>query len=308
MNGPCIRFAGTSKFYGDVLGVMGVNLTINPGVTGLLGPNGAGKSTLIKLASGLLCPDQGDVFIGDRSTWGNSRLGFQIGYLPDGDALPDFMTGRRFVSHLLRFHGEGVRSARQRAETVLERVDLSQAANRRIRTYSKGMRQRLKLAQALAHDPQVLILDEPLAGLDPVGRRDVMALIRQAGEKGRTVLVSSHILHEVEAMTDQVALMRHGRLIASGRIPELRSGLQKQPFRIRLHVDRSRRLAAMLMECEDVIGVHVPRATYLDLETHSPEKAIEFLTGIAARGEACIHELGVEDQGLEAVFRYTVDR
>ena len=307
MTEPLIQYAGVSKFYGDVLGVMRVSLDVDSGVTGLLGPNGAGKSTLIKLAMGLLCPDQGDVRLGGRSAWGNAGLGSLVGYVPDVDALPDFMTGRRFVSHLLRFHGWGRKAALKTTEAVLDRVDLIRVAGRRIRTYSKGMRQRLKLAQALAHDPRVLILDEPLAGLDPLGRRAFMNLVHSLGEEGRTLLVSSHILHEVEAMTERVALMRSGRLIASGRIPELRSGMLREPYRVRVVVENPRNLAARIMDRDEVIGVRLMDAGLI-LETPVPEKTIGYLTDLAARGEANLLELEVEDRGLEAIFRYTVDR
>jgi ABC-2 type transport system ATP-binding protein len=303
-----LTFAGVSKFYGDVLGVMDVHLEIDAGVTGLLGPNGAGKSTLIKLAVGLLCPDQGDVRLDGRSTWAHAALGHFIGYLPDIDALPGYLTATAFLRQLLRFHGYTRREASETAEAALARVGLATVAHRRLRTYSRGMGQRLKLAQALAHDPPVYILDEPLTGLDPVGRREVIALIQKLGDQGRVVLVSSHILHEVEAMTDRVALMRQGRLIAAGRIPELRSGLLETPYRIRVRTDRARELAVTLMGQEPVLSARVTDAETLVIEAQDPEAVIRYLTDLAARSEVTLHEMEEEDQDLEAVFRYTVNR
>jgi ABC-2 type transport system ATP-binding protein len=303
-----LEYRGASKFYGDVLGVMDVDLAVEPGVTGLLGPNGAGKSTLIRLAAGLLCPDQGDVTVDGRSTWAGRTLGFLLGYVPDGDALPEHLTGRAFLVHLLRFHGYGYREAVRHAESALERVALAGVQHRRLGGYSKGMRQRLKLAQALAHDPPLLILDEPLTGLDPIGRRDVMRLVRELGAAGRTVLVSSHILHEVEAMTDRVALLRHGRLVAAGRIAELRSGLLGTPYRVRVGADDPRRLAARLVLETGASSVRVESADTLVVETAEPDAILEWLNAAAARGEAGIRALDLEDQDLEAVFRYTVDR
>ncbi|MBN2490279.1 MAG: ABC transporter ATP-binding protein [Planctomycetes bacterium] len=303
-----LEYLDVAKFYGDVLGVMGVSLAVEPGVTGLLGPNGAGKSTLIRLAAGLLCPDQGDVRVEGRSTWASGRLGFLLGYVPDGDALPDFLTGRAFLLQLLRFHGYAAREAARRAEAALERVGLGGVLRRRLGGYSKGMRQRLKLAQALAHDPPLLILDEPLTGLDPIGRRDVIRLVRDLGAAGRTVLVSSHILHEVEAMTDRVALLRHGRLVAAGRIAELRSGLPSTPYRVRATVRDPRPLAARLVVEAGVAGVRVEGTDTLLIETAEPDTVLAWLSAAAARGEAAVRTLDLEDRDLEALFRYTVDR
>lgn len=301
-------FHGVSKFYGDVLGVIDVSLDVEAGVTGLLGPNGAGKSTLIQLAVGLLCPDQGRSEINGVSVWGNPRLGAGVGYVPHADALPPHQTGLEFVRSLLRFHGLPARTTRETAEAALDRVGLADVARRRLSGYSKGMRQRLKLAQALAHDPPLLILDEPLTGLDPVGRRDIIRLVRELGDDGRTVLVSSHILHEVEAMTDRVALMRSGRLIAAGRIDELRSGLLAHPYRIRAMVDDPRPLAARMISDAAVRSVRCGTDGSLVIETPDPDAVLTRLNALAADGGTALASLDVEDQDLEAVFRYTVDR
>jgi ABC-2 type transport system ATP-binding protein len=287
---------------------MDVGFRVEPGVTGLLGPNGAGKSTLIKMAAGLLCPDQGDVRIEGVSCWGNPRLGFLLGYVPAGEALPEFMSGLGFLTQLLRFHGLDRRTAVRTASAALERVGLATVSLRRLHTYSKGMRQRIKLAQALAHDPPLLVLDEPLTGLDPFGRRDIIALVRELGTQGRTVLVSSHVLHEVESMTDRVALLRHGRLIAAGRIPDLRSALLDNPYRVRVRVAGARDLGARLLAEDEILSVRVDSDDELTVETAVPEAAVERLTSLAATDQVAIQEIDVEDQDLEAVFRYAVDR
>lgn len=303
-----LAFLGVSKFYGDVLGVIEVSLAVETGVTGLLGPNGAGKSTLIQLGVGLLCPDQGRAEIDGHSTWANPRLGAGLGYVPHGDALPAHLTGLEFVRSLLRFHGLTAATAGRTAAAALDRVGLAAVASRRLATYSKGMRQRLKLAQALAHDPPLLILDEPLTGLDPVGRRDMIRLVRELGDSGRTLLVSSHILHEIEAMTDRVALMRNGRLVAAGRIGELRSGLLAHPFRVRARVNDPRPLAARLVADAVVTSVQIGEDGSLVIETPEPDAVLARLNKLAADGVTTLTALEVEDQDLEAVFRYTVDR
>jgi ABC-2 type transport system ATP-binding protein len=291
------------------MAVHDVNFVASRGeVVGLLGDNGAGKSTLIKMAVGLLCPDQGDVRVEGTSAWGNPRLGSLLGYVPAGDALPEFMSGLKFLTQLLRFHGHSRRIAVEAASAALERVGLTAVSLRRLRTYSKGMRQRLKLAQALAHDPPLLILDEPLTGLDPFGRRDIMALVRELGTQGRTVLVSSHILHEVESMTDRVALLRHGRLIGAGRIADLRSALLDNPYRIRVRVPEARSFGTRLLAREEILSVRVASHDELIVETAVPESAAALLTSLAAEDQVAIQEIDMEDQDLEAVFRYTVHR
>ncbi len=307
MNGAILTFDTVSKFYGEVLGVMDVSTTIGPGVTGLLGPNGAGKTTLIKLAVGLLHPSRGRVLIDERSTWRNAGLGIVVGYATDREALPEFMTGRAFLERLLRFHGLGSSAARDAADAALEQVALADVARRRIGTYSKGMRQRLKLAQALAHRPRLLILDEPLTGLDPIGRRTVVDLVRRLGEEGRTVVVSSHVLHEVESMTARVVLIRDGRLIADGRIEDARAALLDTPYRVRIDVDDARALAKSILDHESTEGVSLRATGALVVETFDPEETLRALTRIAATERVPIRSVAVEDRDLEALFRYAVE-
>ena len=202
-----IEFMRASRWYGQVIALNDVTARIEPGVTGLLGPNGAGKSTFLKLAAGQIAPSQGEVKLLGLPAWGSPEAFHRVGLCPETDTFWEGLTGWQFVIALLRLSGFDDAECRQRAEAALTEVDLMSAKDRRIGGYSKGMRQRVKLAQALAHDPDVLLLDEPVTGMDPVNRRRVVDLVRKLGKAGKTVLVSSHILHEVEAMTHRVLVI-----------------------------------------------------------------------------------------------------
>lgn len=307
MSAPAsIEYRDVSKFYGDVLGVMNVSLTVEPGVTGLLGPNGAGKSTLIRLTMGLAAPDRGDVLIAGRSAWRNGALGAMIGYVNDRDHLPDYLTALDFVRLLIGFHGFGRREARRRAEAAIERVGLGDRMTKRIRTFSKGMRQRIKLAQALAHDPPILVLDEPLTGLDPVGRRAVIEIIEACGAAGRTVLVSSHVLHEIESMTERVALIRSGRVIASGGIRELRAELLQVPYRVCVTTPDAARLGAEAIALPAVRTVERTDDGVI-LSTTDVDGTLGRITELARDGGIAIEAITMDDVDLEALFRYTVE-
>ena len=216
-------FDNVAKWYGQVIGLVDVTTEIDPGVTALLGPNGAGKSTFLKLLTGQLVPSTGTVSLFDKDPFRSSGVYRQVGFCPEQDAFYEDMTGRKFVNYLTRLHGFGAADARRRADEAIERVGMSENAHRRIRTYSKGMRQRIKLAQAISHDPQLVVLDEPLNGMDPIGRRRVIDLVKEIGAEGRSVLVSSHILHEVEAMTRELLLLYQGRVLARGTIEHARA-------------------------------------------------------------------------------------
>jgi ABC-2 type transport system ATP-binding protein len=227
-------FEGAAKWYGQVIGLMDATVQIGHGVTGLLGPNGAGKSTFLKLLTGQLRPSQGRVRLLGVDPFAATSVHRRIGFLPEPDAFYDDLDGLAFVTLLTRLHGFGAREARARAERALERVGLLDVARRRVRGYSKGMRQRVKLAQAIAHDPDVLILDEPLTGMDPVWRRKIMELVRSLGAAGTSVIVSSHILHEVEGMAAEFILLYGGRVKAYGVREEIRAVLHQYPHRVRI--------------------------------------------------------------------------
>jgi ABC-2 type transport system ATP-binding protein len=305
---PIIEFDGVSKWYGNVIGLNKLTLRIPAGVTGLLGPNGAGKSTLLQLATGQLRPSQGTVRVLGRNVWDNPALNRQIGLCPEQDAFYEWMTGRDFVRTCARLSGLG-RSAAAAAEAALARVGMTEHMNRAIRGYSKGMRQRTKIAQALVHGPRVLFLDEPLSGTDPIARHDLVEVIRGLGAAGHTVLVSSHVLHEVQALTPNIALLHRGRLVAEGHVRDIRDLIDQHPHRIVLVGDRPRALAARLAGCEDVVGIQfLDRESGLLVETRQPDAFYSRLPTLAREDGLSLREVYSEDDNLEAVFKYLVNQ
>jgi len=306
---PIIEFDGVSKWYGNVIGLNKLTLRLPTGVTGLLGPNGAGKSTLLQLATGQLRPSQGTVRVLGKAVWNNPGLYRYFGLCPEQDAFYEWMTGLDFVRTCARLSGMGRREARAAAERALALVGMTPNMNRAIRGYSKGMRQRTKLAQALVHEPRVLFLDEPLNGTDPIARRDLIDVIRGMGAAGRSVLVSSHVLHEVQALTPNIVLLHRGRLVAEGNVREIRDLIDNHPHHIVLVCDRCRSLAARLATCEDVDGIQ-----FLDSEsrllvlTRKPDTFYARLPALALEDGLAIREVYSEDDNLEAVFKYLVTK
>ena len=238
-----VVFDNVSKFYGEVLGVTNVSLSIPPGVTSLVGPNGSGKTTLMNLMAGLLTPSSGRVEVHGVSPAEPETFCRRIGYCTQYDAFPKGLTGFDFVRHLLAMHGHGADDTRTTAWAAIERVGMTDAAHRRIASYSKGMRQRIKLAAATAHDPPVLILDEPLNGLDPMARAELIALFQRHAGEGRHVIVSSHVLHEVDLVSDQIVMMSHGYVVAEGEIHAVRSDMDEHPIGVLVRCDRPAVLA-----------------------------------------------------------------
>ena len=252
-----ITFENVSRFYGEVLGVNRVTLSIPPGITSLVGPNGSGKTTLMNLMTGLIRPTRGEIrVLGIRPT-DPQALFHKVGYATQFDSFPKAMTGFQFISRFLQLFGYPPARCAALAEEALERVHLGEAARRRISSYSKGMRQRIKLAQALAHDPQVLVLDEPLNGLDPLVRAETIALFRQFGAQRRHVIVSSHVLHEVDMISDQVILLSNGYVMAEGQIHDVRNEIQDHPMQILIRCDRPNALAAKVFEEGHVVEARV---------------------------------------------------
>ena len=250
-------------------------MRIPPGVTGLLGPNGAGKSTLLQLATGQLRPSQGSVRVLGHRVWNNSALMRHVGLCPEQDVFYEWMTGYDFVRTCARLTGMTGRGAAAAAENALATVGMTEHMHRPMRGYSKGMRQRTKLAQALVHQPRVLFLDEPFTGTDPVARRDLLDVIRGLGKAGHSVVVSSHVLHEVEMLTPNVILLHHGRLVAEGQIQQIRDLIDQHPHRIVLVCDDCRLLAAKLVRCADVDGVKMLRGDQAVLiETRRPDEIL----------------------------------
>ena len=296
-----------TKLYGVVIGVNDLSFELQPGVHGLLGPNGAGKSTLLKLITGQLRPTEGEVRVLGGDPWNNPGLLHRIGYCPEHDAFWDFLSGLQFVTTLARLSGMDREAAEQAARAALGRVGAAEYMQRPISTYSKGMRQRTKLAQALVHDPDLLVLDEPLSGTDPVGRREIMDLVESLGAEGKSVLVSSHVMHEVQAMTRRFLLIYGGRVLAAGDVQEIRSLLFEIPHRIRIVSDRPRDLAQRLAGELAVDGVEVDgERDELWVTTRQPHDLFVALPDVASKAGIAIREFGSEDESLDAVFEYLV--
>lgn len=297
-----LSFDQVTKLYGPVIGVNGVTLKLGPGITGLLGTNGAGKSTLIKLASGRLRPTQGCVRLGefDARSLAAKRL---LGYCPDVEKFYEEMTGREFVFTMTRLYGYSHRETRRRTEAALERTGMSDRADRRLGGYSHGMRQRIKLAQAVAHEPRVLLLDEPMNGIDPGGRRELNELIRGFAADGLTVVISSHLLGELESLADRLAVVARGRLIAHGTTPELRRLLDDEPLTIRIESPQARALAACCVAVEAVTQIEI-RGETLTLRTTNPPAFFTELTALVAASDFAVERIETLDAGAEAVFGY----
>jgi ABC-2 type transport system ATP-binding protein len=295
-----------SKWYGQVIGLNDVTMTVPAGITGLLGPNGAGKSTFMKLITGQLKPSIGQVEVLGQPIWRNPELYFRIGFCPEQDAFYDRMTGLDWVTALVRLNGVGDRAASELARRALEQVDLLDAAGKKIGAYSKGMRQRVKLAQALAHDPELLILDEPLAGMDPLARRKTIRLIKEWGRAGRSVVVSSHILHEIESMTSNILLINQGRILAEGNVHQIRDLIDEHPHTVYIKADRPRALAREFLADDDVLSLRFEDNAVV-VQTARPDMFYMRLTTVAASGEfGIIHEVTSPDDNLQAVFEYLV--
>ena len=295
-----------SKWYGQVSGLNDVTVTVPGGVTGLLGPNGAGKSTLMKLVTGQLRPSAGSVQVFGEPIWGNPKQYCRLGFCPEQDAFYEHMTGLEWVTALARLHGMSTDAADAAAHRALETVDLLDVSHRKIGGYSKGMRQRIKLAQAIAHDPELLILDEPLSGMDPLMRRRTIRLIKEWGRAGKTVVVSSHILHEIEAMTSNILLIHNGRILAEGNVYQIRALIDEHPHVVSIRAADPRAVARMLLSRDDVTSVKFEDGGLM-VETPHPDSFYARLTEVAASGEAgAIEEVTSPDDNLQAVFTYLV--
>lgn len=300
--GPApLSFDQATKFYGAVIGVNRFSLEIGTGVTALLGANGAGKSTLIKLASGQLRPSTGSVRVGPLAAWSTGAKR-SLGYCPDSLTMYPEMTGRGFVETMARLHGFRAAEARDRTGKTIDEVGMSAWADRRIATYSLGMRQRIKLAQALVHDPPLLLLDEPFSGVDPVGRREIQDTLRRAA-RGKTVVVSTHLLDDVDLLADRVAIIARGRLIAHGALAEIRDALVDRPSTVRIVTPRARFLAGRLAADEHTRSIEITNDELLAKTTRS-DAFFELVGELARSQDLRISTLETIDAGAEAVFGY----
>lgn len=300
---PICEFDAVTKWYGPVIGVNDVTIRIEPGITGLVGHNGAGKSTLIKLLTGQLRPSIGRVQIRGVSAW-SSAAKRHLGYCPDVDAFYEEMSGRRFIQTMARLHGFQRHAARKRTEEVLSQVGMIDRASRPLGSYSKGMRQRIKLAQALVHNPELIVLDEPLNGVDPVGRNELIRLFRELAARGKAILISSHILDEMDTLAQRVLFICRGRILASGSLAEIREMLDDHPLRIRISASRPRPFAVALLELDTVQSVAVDGAGDLLLEVNRPRTFFRRLNEIVADGDVELQRVEVIDESTEAIFDY----
>ena len=295
-----------SKWYGQVIGLNDVTLRIAAGVTGVLGPNGAGKSTLMKLVTGQLMPSKGTLAVLGEPIWRNPAIYARIGFCPEQDAFYERMTGLEWITALVRLNGVTEQEAARMATRALEAVDLVDAAARKIGAYSKGMRQRVKMAQAIAHDPELLVLDEPLSGMDPLARRRAIRLIKEWGRSGKSVIVSSHVLHEIELMTSNVVLINQGRVLAEGDVHHIRDLIDKHPHTVYIKAEQTRALARSFLAADDVISLRFEDEAIV-VQTAQPDSFYAKLTAMAASGECgTIHEVVSPDDNLQAVFQYLV--
>jgi ABC-2 type transport system ATP-binding protein len=303
---PVVAADHVSKWYGQVIGLNDVSVEVPPGITGLLGPNGAGKSTFMKLITGQLKPSKGVVKVLGEPIWGNPHLYFAIGFCPEQDAFYERMTGLEWVSALVRLNGLNEKAADDAARRALTAVDLMDAADKKIGAYSKGMRQRVKLAQAIVHDPQLLILDEPLAGMDPLARRRTIRMIRDWARAGKSVIVSSHILHEIESMTANILLINNGRILAEGDVHQIRDLIDEHPHSVSIRAEDPRALAREFLAFADVRSLRFEDGAVV-VETGTPDTFYSKLTEMAASGQfGAIDEVTSPDDNLAAVFQYLV--
>jgi ABC-2 type transport system ATP-binding protein len=299
-----ISARGVIKRYGEVLGLNGFSAEFGPGITALVGPNGAGKSTFFRLLIGQIRADGGTLEVLGRPVWGATELHREIGYCPEGPAAYDWMTGREFVTYLLRLDGLSRTEADRRGWEALRTVELEAAAHRRLRGYSKGMRQRLKIAQAIAHDPRLLLLDEPLNGLDPVGRVELQNLFTRLAASGHHLVVSSHVLYELERMTEQVVMISNGRVVAEGNYRQLRAAIEEHPQTIVLRTSEPRRLAGLLAAWPHVSSLEFEGDDRLRVGTRSPDAFYQALPALVTGEHVNIQEMASPDDDLESLFRY----
>jgi len=307
MSDPLIRFKDVSKFYGEVLGINQVTLNIEPGITSLVGPNGSGKTTLMNLVTGLLQPSQGTIHVLGISPGDPEQLFRQMGYCSQWDSFPRAFSGRQFLYSYLLVHGHPPKEARQLTEQALERVGLVDAADRKVAAYSKGMRQRIKLAQALCHQPTVLVLDEPLNGLDPMARAEMIEVFQLLSEEGRHVIISSHILHEVDLISDQVILLNEGYVVAEGGIRSVRNEMEDRPLQIIVRCDKPSILAARIFEQDSAVEVklHKDRAGLL-VSTSDAEKFYLMLNEVVLAHDLRIEAVTPADEDVHAVYEYLI--
>lgn len=304
-----IQTKNLSKWYGNVLGLSDVTLEIEPGITGILGPNGAGKSTFLKLITGQIKSNIGSVAIVGQPIWNNFPQFSNIGFCPEQDSFYEEMTGWQFLTSLLRLYHLPTAEITEKADKALDIVELTEDKHRSVRSYSRGMRQRLKVAQSIAHDPEIIILDEPLNGLDPLGRRKIIRLIKEYKGEGRTIVVSSHVLPEIEAMTNQIILIHQGKIFAQGDIHYIRDLIETHPHIISIKCSDPRQLAQKFIQNDFVLKVNfdLKKGTLL-VETTNRDKFFGLLPSLFVENQIEVEEITSPDDNLQAVFDYLIGK
>ncbi|WP_314176127.1 ABC transporter ATP-binding protein [Streptomyces winkii] len=300
-----LHIDSTSRWFGNVVAVNDITMDIGPGVTGLLGPNGAGKSTLINMMGGFLPPSTGSVTLDTAPIWRNEQAYKEIGLVPEREGMYDFLTGREFVVANAELHK--LRDPEEAARRALATVEMEQAQDRKISTYSKGMRQRVKMASALVHEPSVLLLDEPFNGMDPRQRMQLMQLLRQMGDQGRTVLFSSHILEEVEQLASHIEVVVAGRHAASGDFRKIRRLMTDRPHRYLVRSSDDRRLAAALIADASTAGIQLDwNEQALQIQAIDFGRFTDVLPRLAREHGIRLYTVSPSDESLESVFSYLV--
>ncbi len=307
MSESLITFQNVSRFYGEVLGINKVSLSIPPGITSLVGPNGSGKTTLMNLMTGLIRPTQGEIRVLGIPPDHPEQLCRMVGYCAQFDAFPKGITGYQFIYSFLLMFGLTPAECHERTVSRLQMVGLEDAANRPVAAYSKGMRQRVKLAQAIAHDPKVIVLDEPLNGLDPLARAEAIALFRQWGDQGCHVIVSSHILHEVDRISDQVILLSQGYVVAEGKIQGVRSEVKEQPMQILVRCDRPSLLASRMFQQDHVVEAKVASdGKGLLLRTRDADSFYLLLNKVILDSGLEVESVAPADDDVNSVYQYLI--
>jgi ABC-2 type transport system ATP-binding protein len=299
-----IEVNGLSKWFGNKVAVSELSVNFSPGITGLLGPNGAGKTTMMRVVAGLQVPSQGSVSILGKDPRTDPEIYRKVALVPEDDAVYGHLTANQFVTLAARLSGVG--DIERRVVDAIHLVEMSDSSDRKLDGFSKGMRQRIKVAAALVSEPEILLLDEPLNGADPVQRARLIALFRRLGDEGRTVLVSSHVLAEVERMTDQVVAMVDGRLAAMGHISEIRAAMSDKPRRVYIETDQTRRLGSALIQLDGVVGIELDDDR-LTLQVTDARGFARGIPKILADGNYAVTRIEPTDESLESVFRYLVE-
>ena len=303
MSSAVVSVERCSKWYGNVLGVSDISWELKGGIVGLLGPNGAGKSTLIKMMAGLLRPSRGTLTVFGKQPFEEVAVRARLGYAPEHEKTWDELTARELVTVMARLAGVPGDRAAAAAETALVEMGMANAIDRRVKGFSKGMRQRTKLATAIAHDPELLLLDEPLTGVDPVARVDIIERIKKLAAAGRTVVVSSHVLYEIEALTSEIVVIYRGQVLAEGNVYEIRKLIDRHPHRIRVECDQPRAIAAVLATADHVARLVFERNAVL-IETRDPDRCYDAIAGAVLDGNIGVTAMTSPDNNLGAVFEY----